>query len=101
MVQMLFKADGASLILRLMLASIFITQGWLKITQFEWGTTWFRQSLEAIPAGVQAAVAWGELICGILLVLGLFTRLAALGLIAVMVGAIYKVTWRLDFTSLA
>jgi putative oxidoreductase len=37
------------------------------------------------------AVAWGELIGGIALALGFLTRLAALGIIAIMAGAIYMV----------
>jgi uncharacterized membrane protein YphA (DoxX/SURF4 family) len=42
--------------------------------------------------GVQLAVAWGELVCGVALLLGLWTRVAALGLIVIMGGAIYMVT---------
>ena len=42
---------------------------------------------------VQAAVAWGELIGGIALAIGLLTRLAALGIIVIQAGAIYLVTW--------
>src|SRR5262245_34408489 len=45
-----------------------------------------------VPA-VQAAVAWGELACGIGLALGLLTRLAALGIIIIQAGAIYLVTF--------
>jgi putative oxidoreductase len=39
-------------------------------------------------AAVQLAVAWGQLLGGIAMALGFLTRLAALGLIAVMGGAI-------------
>jgi uncharacterized membrane protein YphA (DoxX/SURF4 family) len=42
--------------------------------------------------GVQFAVAWGELVCGVAMLLGLLTRLAAAGLIVIMIGAIYTVT---------
>ncbi len=37
---------------------------------------------------MQLAVAWGELIGGIALAVGFLTRLAALGIIAIMAGAI-------------
>ena len=40
----------------------------------------------------QYAVAWGELLGGVALLLGLLTRLAALGLIVIQVGAIATVT---------
>jgi uncharacterized membrane protein YphA (DoxX/SURF4 family) len=40
----------------------------------------------------QYAVAWGELLGGVALLLGLLTRLAALGLIVIQVGAIWTVT---------
>lgn len=85
-------ADYAALILRLMLASIFITQGWMMIDDFEGGTTWYRGAGSIDPA-LQATVAWSELVCGIVLALGLLTRLASVGLIAIMIGAVYMVTW--------
>jgi len=51
-------------------------------------------------AAAQLAVAWGELLCGVLLLLGLLTRGAALLMILVQVGAIYTVTWAKGFSSL-
>jgi uncharacterized membrane protein YphA (DoxX/SURF4 family) len=48
---------------------------------------------------VQIAVAWGELLCGIAMLLGLYTRIAALGLIVIMVGAIYMVTGAHGFSN--
>jgi uncharacterized membrane protein YphA (DoxX/SURF4 family) len=48
---------------------------------------------------VQLAVAWGELLCGIAMLLGLFTRVAALGLVVIMVGAIYMVTGAQGFSN--
>jgi uncharacterized membrane protein YphA (DoxX/SURF4 family) len=50
---------------------------------------------------VQLAVAWGELLCGLAMLLGLFTRVAALGLIVIMAGAIYTVTGAQGFSSAA
>jgi uncharacterized membrane protein YphA (DoxX/SURF4 family) len=49
--------------------------------------------------GVQLAVAWGELACGIAMLFGLFTRVAALGLIVIMGGAIYLVTGAQGFAN--
>jgi uncharacterized membrane protein YphA (DoxX/SURF4 family) len=40
----------------------------------------------------QYAVAWGELVGGIALLVGILTRLAALGLIVIQVGAVWTVT---------
>jgi uncharacterized membrane protein YphA (DoxX/SURF4 family) len=41
---------------------------------------------------VQYAVAWGEVVGGVLLLLGLLTRLAALAMVVIQLGAIYFVT---------
>ncbi|MCI0681075.1 MAG: DoxX family protein [Gemmataceae bacterium] len=98
--QFLRSPDFAALILRLMLASIFIAQGSLKLLHFDGGASWYGGG-DPLPAGLQVAVAWGELACGAALALGLLTRLAALGIIAIMIGAIYKVTWKLDFASVS
>jgi uncharacterized membrane protein YphA (DoxX/SURF4 family) len=43
-------------------------------------------------SSAQLAVAWGELVCGAALLLGMLTRLAALLMIVVQVGAILTVT---------
>jgi putative oxidoreductase len=47
---------------------------------------------------VQFAVAWGELVGGLALILGLLTRLAAVGLLIIQVGAIYTVTFAKGFS---
>ncbi len=51
--------------------------------------------------GVQLAVAWGELACGLAMLFGLLTRLAALGLVVIMAGAIYIVTGAQGFSNAA
>jgi len=48
--------------------------------------------------GVQLAVAWGELVGGFAMLLGLLTRLAALGLLVIQVGAVYLVTAEKGFS---
>jgi uncharacterized membrane protein YphA (DoxX/SURF4 family) len=46
----------------------------------------------------QLAVAWGEFLGGIALLLGFLSRLAALGLVVIQVGAIMTVTWTQGFS---
>jgi len=48
--------------------------------------------------GTQMAVAWGELICGVALLLGVFTRLSAVMMAIIQVGAIFTVTWAHGFS---
>jgi len=49
-------------------------------------------------AATQMAVAWGEVVGGVALLLGLLTRLSALGMIIIQVGAIATVTWARGFS---
>jgi putative oxidoreductase len=84
--------DLAALALRLGLAAIFVWHGYIKIS-LDWGGNWNDTFTEA----TQYAVAWGELLVGLALLLGLLTRLAALGGIVIQAGAIYFVTHE-DFT---
>jgi len=78
----------APLVLRLGLAVVFIFHGMQKVqAQDKWGTGWHPE----MAAAMQAAVAWGELLGGVAMAIGFLTRLAALGLIAIMAGAIVTV----------
>ena len=86
------KNTLAPLVLRLALAAIFTYHGALLVQQ-DWGT----KALPDQPVAVQIAVAWGELIGGIAMLLGFLTRLAALGLIGIMAGAIARVHWEHGF----
>jgi putative oxidoreductase len=81
-------------LLRLALATIFIFHGLSMVggEGTEWGAHW-KAPPDAPPAPVQLAVAWGELIGGIALAVGFLTRLASLGIIAIMAGAIATVHW--------
>jgi len=81
-----------SFLLRVGLAVIFIFHGYLKLSQ-EGGRAW----TESLDGNVQMAVAWGETICGVALLVGLLSRLAAVGLVVIMVGAIVVQTGRYDF----
>lgn len=77
--------DLASLLLRLGLAAIFVVQGYILIRQRDPVT-------EQISLTTQAVVGWTEFVCGLALAIGLLSRLAALALLVVMVGAIALVT---------
>jgi putative oxidoreductase len=107
MFDVMMKSTVVPLILRLALAAVFIYHGSQMISpENNWGAAWAnraaeRQSeqtgkppevLEPLrnPAA-QLAVAWGEFLGGVALALGLLTRLAALGIIVIMAGAIYTV----------
>jgi putative oxidoreductase len=81
------------LLLRVGLAVIFIFHG-LELVQKDWGTGWHKD----LPKIVQAAVAWGQLLGGIAMALGFLTRVAAVGLAAIMVGAVATVHWPNGFS---
>jgi putative oxidoreductase len=92
----------APLVLRLSLAFIFLYHGVQKIdASTDWGASWalkeWRNPKDLMPeslqsAAAQYAVAWGEVLGGAALLLGLLTRLSGLGLIIIQLGAIYTVT---------
>jgi putative oxidoreductase len=98
------RNDIVALVLRLGLGAIFIMHGLDKIdfVHGRWGTGWAERMWEARPGQlmpealsitwVQLLVAWGELLGGVSLVLGLFTRVAVLGMVVIQVGAICLVT---------
>jgi putative oxidoreductase len=98
----------AALVLRLGLGAVFLLHGWQKIDYHHgnWGADWAERVWAKQREGVvseehpklltynwvQFAVAWGELVGGAALVLGVMTRIAAVGLIAIQIGAIVLVT---------
>jgi putative oxidoreductase len=94
------KNTLAPLLLRFALAVIFLYHGLAQVggTDNQMGANWMKDSSgtplpSAQPAVVQLAVAWGQLLGGVAMALGFLTRLAALGLIAIMAGAIATVHW--------
>ncbi len=96
-------ADWGILALRLVLGLVFVGHGAQKAFGAFGGpgldgAAGFMASLGLKPAKFWAAVAaWGEISGGLLVVLGLVTRLGALLLAATMVVAIAKVHWPKGF----
>src|SRR5205823_3133809 len=84
-----------SFLLRLGLAFIFIFHGYLKLVVKE-GAGWS----DTLPETTQRAVAWAEVVCGGALLVGLLSRLASIGLIVIMVGAISLSTGKFDFINI-
>jgi putative oxidoreductase len=68
----------AALIGRLLLALIFVDEGWLKVTNYA-GTQGYMEA-NGVPGALLPLVILTELGCGILVAIGLLTRLAAIGL---------------------
>lgn len=84
--------DLAPLALRLGVGLVFAVHGWAKLTG---GPSMFGGMLSGLGVGAPEVFAWlittAELVGGILLLVGLLTRLATLPLIATMVGALVLV----------
>lgn len=75
--------DLSLLILRVALGLIFIVFGWLHVTGLEGYTQMFDEQFGFVAPGLLALLAaWAELIGGITVLLGIFTRLGA-GLLAI------------------
>lgn len=81
------KSDLVPLLLRVCLGIIVLSHGYIKI-QLAGGEDW-NPDLHPTAA---VAVAWGEMIGGLALIIGLLTRVAALGIAVIQVGAIIMVT---------
>jgi putative oxidoreductase len=79
------------LIIRLALAVIFLYHGvHLCSPENKYGADWMptQDGRPPQPPAAQMAAAWGQLIGGCAMALGFLTRLAAIGLISIMAGAI-------------
>jgi putative oxidoreductase len=86
----------APLLLRVALAAVFIYHGLEKVhPDTGYGLRWAAGMGEHAPPvlsnapPLQALVAWGELLGGVAVALGILTRWAALGLLIIMFGAIF------------
>jgi len=93
------RIDLALLLLRLIVGVVFIVHGGQKLFSFGFAgvTGFFAQSGVPLPAITGPLVTLVEFFGGIALVIGLLTRLAALGLAVDMIGAILLVHGRNGF----
>lgn len=80
----------APLFLRLGLGVIFFYHGFSKVfgEGANFGSSWNPSGMATI---VQILVAWGEFLCGSAILLGFMTKIASLGIIVIMLGAIVLV----------
>ena len=83
------RPDLASLVLRLGLAAIFIPHGWIKL---DVAMNSAAPLISGVSRTTQGAVGLAELACGLMMLVGLGTRVAAVVLAAVQVGAVLLVT---------
>lgn len=78
-----------TILIRLMLAGIFVSEGYLKLADPAWlGAGRFAKIGIPWPDFTGPLVGWTELVCGLLLAVGMLSRLAAIPLIFVMIIAI-------------
>jgi putative oxidoreductase len=90
-------APYAALILRVTLGALFIIHAGLKLFVFTpAGTAQFFGSLGLPPALAYLTIA-AEAMGGAALILGIYTRVAALALIPILIGAIATVHWGAGF----
>jgi putative oxidoreductase len=95
------------LLLRAALAAVFIFHGLEKVHPdngygLKWATVMMQDKAPPVlkdAQPLQALVAWGELLGGVAIALGLLTRIAAVGLIIIMVGAITTTTGAHGFSA--
>ncbi len=83
------NADLAATILRVSLGVLFLAHAWLKLAVFTpAGTAAFFESL-GFPGFLAYLVILAELVGGVALILGVWSRYAALALVPVLLGSIY------------
>ncbi len=96
----------APLLLRVALATVFIYHGLDKVkSENGYGLRWAQVMKEDAPPvlisapPLQLVVAWGELLGGVAVALGILTRVAALGLLIIMCGAIFTYSGQHGFSA--
>ncbi|MCC6290564.1 DoxX family protein [Candidatus Nomurabacteria bacterium] len=82
----ILSADTALFISRVLLGIIFVVAGWNKVSDMP-ATIGFFSSM-SIPAFLAYIVGYGELIGGVMLILGLWAQMAAIFLSVVMIVAV-------------
>ena len=83
------RVELAALLLRVTLGGAFLVHAWLKIAVFTpAGTVQYFESL-GLPGLLAYVVMFAELAGGIALILGLWTRLVSVGLIPILLGALF------------
>ena len=89
-------SDVALLLVQLVVATIFLSSGWRHLTNLE-----TRAKRIEMPTWATAAVGGVELIAAVALILGVYPKIAALLLVGVMAGALYKkiFAWKVDYFS--
>ncbi len=92
----LHNPDLGILLIRIALGVVFIYAGWLKLQMVDVVVTGF--AAIGIPAFLAYVVMYTELIGGILLVLGLYVRVASILLAIIMTVATIKVHWAAGFS---
>lgn len=81
--------EWSMLVIRVALGTIFLAHGLQKIAGFDGIVIWFGSM--GLPAVLAYIVTTIETVGGAFLILGLFTRIAATGIMFVMLGAIFSV----------
>lgn len=84
-----FNADLAILLLRLVFGGMFVTFGYMKIESYDAILPMFEGYLGMSPKLSFQMVIFAEFFCAILVVLGLFTRLAVIPIFITMVVAFF------------
>jgi putative oxidoreductase len=85
------NADWGLLILRVGVSLLMLTHGYGKLQNFLNGATDFPDPLHIGPVVSMGLVVFSEFICSILLILGLFTRLALIPLIITMLVIVFNI----------
>ncbi|MEQ1522295.1 MAG: DoxX family protein [Aestuariivirga sp.] len=91
------NAELAALILRVSMGILFLAHAWLKIAVFTpAGTAAFFESI-GFPGPLAYLVIAAEVLGGIALILGIWTRWVSLALIPILLGSIYAPHGAADF----